>query len=149
MVISKLKKIVLLIPIALGAALIFSSNAHADYRGHSPHQDYRRSSWNDHGHGRYYSPRESSSVSIDLPNFSFNVSSYEPRPVQVYRPVRVVRPVYVEEPVYREGPVIVSSIPFGYTRLIVNGGTYYHCQGVYYQPVQGGYMIVPPPAIFY
>jgi hypothetical protein len=39
----------------------------------------------------------------------------------------------------------VAFLPFYYTTVVIGGYPYYHADGHYYAPVEGGYMVVNPP----
>ena len=43
--------------------------------------------------------------------------------------------------------VVVSTLPFGYRTIAVNGMSYYYYQGVYYKHCPLGYIVVPEPVI--
>jgi len=42
--------------------------------------------------------------------------------------------------------VVVASLPGGFIRFSFGGGNYFRCDGVYYRPVAGGYLVVDPVA---
>lgn len=41
--------------------------------------------------------------------------------------------------------VVVTTLPSYYQRVIINGVNYYKCDGIYYQGMHNGYMVVQPP----
>jgi hypothetical protein len=43
------------------------------------------------------------------------------------------------------GGVFVASLPDGYTRVLVDGSTYYYANGYYLMPYSSGYMVVAEP----
>ena len=74
-----------------------------------------------------------------------------------YRPyVRSTRPYYRHGPYLRNRSHVslffsvpigafYPTLPYGYTRVVVQGSSYYVAGGVYYQPVLGGYRVVEAP----
>ena len=55
-------------------------------------------------------------------------------------------PGYGYEQIYMPEGVIVSDLPYGARRVYVNRYLYYEADGMWFQPVVGGYMIVARPA---
>src|SRR5512135_615836 len=43
--------------------------------------------------------------------------------------------------------IVVTYLPTGYRTIIVGRTTYYEYENVYYQPANGGYMVVDPPVV--
>ncbi len=41
--------------------------------------------------------------------------------------------------------LIVATLPFGYSRIIIAGQPYYYYAGIYYRRCPAGYLVVPDP----
>lgn len=54
-------------------------------------------------------------------------------------------PGYGYEEIFMPENIIVSDLPYGANRVYVNGYRYYEADGMWFQPVVGGFLIVAPP----
>jgi len=115
----------------------YSGSSYFDHKHkHYNKYDHHRSS-SRYGYRKHYYPNNFVSINLGGFVFHYREGHYYKKHGSHY--------IVVEAPV----GACISSLPFGYKRVYMNGGFYYTYGGIYYKKAPGGYVVVENPSYNY